>query len=250
MERSSRNGNMSYGKFAAIYDGLMEDIPYEAYVEWVVGRISSGKILDLACGTGVLSQLLAEMGFSVTASDLSEDMLIMANQRFQEAGQQIPVLQLSMDNLEGLNGFDAVTIAIDSLNYLETEQQVRQTFHEVYAALNSGGHLFFDVHSLHKVDEIYMDSPFVLDGDDISYIWHTEPGEAEHSVIHDITFFVRRGEYFERFEESHRQRTFPVSEYRKWLMEAGFEIVSVTADWNESAPEEESERIFFSARKK
>lgn len=121
MERSSRNGNMSYGKFAAIYDGLMEDIPYEAYVEWVVGRISSGKILDLACGTGVLSQLLAEMGFSVTASDLSEDMLIMANQRFQEAGQQIPVLQLSMDNLEGLNGFDAVTIAIDSLNYLETE---------------------------------------------------------------------------------------------------------------------------------
>lgn len=240
---------MSYGKFAAVYDGLMEEIPYEQYAEWIFSHLPSGKVLDLACGTGVLSQLLAEAGFSVAASDLSEDMLIMANQRFQEAGLQIPVFQLSMDNLEGLNGFDAVTVAIDSLNYLETEQQVQTTFSEVYAALNENGYFFFDVHSLYKVDDIYMDSPFVLDGEDISYIWHTEPGDFEHSVIHDITFFVRKDELFERFEETHRQRTFPISLYKKWLEEAGFRIQTVTADFTNELPEETSERIFFCAQK-
>ncbi|MGH2318198.1 class I SAM-dependent DNA methyltransferase [Planococcus sp. SE5232] len=240
---------MKYGKFAAVYDGLMEDIPYEKYVEWVASHAPSGKLLDVACGTGTLSQLFAEMGYDVTASDLSEDMLTVANQRFQEANQSIPVLQLSMDNLEGLDGFDLVTIAIDSLNYLQTEQQVQQTFKEIYASLNPGGHFFFDVHSIFKVDGVYMDSPFVYDAEEIAYIWHTEPGEAEHSVIHDMTFFVRQNGLFERFEETHEQRTFSVDVYTKWLEAAGFSVESVTADFSDQAPDEESERIFFHAKK-
>lgn len=241
---------MSYGKFASIYDGLMRDIPYEQWVEWVATRKTSGKLLDLACGTGTLSQLFAELGYEVTASDLSEDMLTMASQRFQKANLRIPTFQLSMDNLEGLQGFDVVTISIDSLNYLNNGEQVQKTFSEVHHALNEGGMLFFDVHSLFKVDEIYLDSPFVLDGDDVSYIWHTEPGAAEHSVVHDITFFVREQEdLYRRFEETHEQRTFPVATYITWLKAAGFVIESVTADFSDNEPSEESERIFFCAKK-
>ena len=240
---------MKYGKFAAVYDGLMEDIPYEKYVEWVASRVPSGKLLDVACGTGTLSQLFAEVGYGVTASDLSEDMLTVATQRFQEANLSVPVLQLSMDNLEGLAGFDIVTIAIDSLNYLQSGEQVQQTFKEVYKALNTGGHFFFDVHSVFKVDTVYMDSPFVYDAEEIAYIWHTETGEAEHSVIHDMTFFVRQNGLFERFEETHEQQTFPVDVYTKWLEAAGFSVESVTADFSDQAPDEESERIFFHAKK-
>lgn len=240
---------MRYGKFASVYDELMEDIPYEKYVEWVGSHVQSGKLLDLACGTGTLSQLFSEVGFQVTASDLSEDMLAIASQRFMEANLTIPVLQLSMDNLEGIGGFDAVAIAIDSLNYLETEEEVERTFAEVHAALNEGGHFFFDVHSLYKVDEIYMDSPFVMDGENVAYIWHTEKGAHAHSVIHDITFFMRHGEVFERFEETHEQRTFSVETYTAWLEKAGFKVESVSADFTGQKPGEESERIFFHAIK-
>lgn len=241
---------MSYGKFALIYDGLMQDIPYEQYVEWVATRQTSGKLLDLACGTGTLAQLFAELGYEVSASDLSEEMLTMATQRFQEANLRIPIYQLSMDNLKGLQGFDAVTIAIDSLNYLKGEEEVQKTFREVHNALNDGGMFFFDVHSVYKVDELYMDGPFVLDDDEVSYIWHTEPGRLEHSVIHDITFFVRQQEeLFQRFEETHEQRTFSVSAYSTWLKAAGFVIESVTADFTDAEPSGESERIFFCARK-
>ncbi|MGB6409254.1 MAG: class I SAM-dependent methyltransferase [Planococcus donghaensis] len=240
---------MNYGKFAAVYDGLMEDIPYEQYVEWVASHVASGKLLDVACGTGTLSQLFAELGYDVTASDLSEDMLTMANQRFQKANQAIPVLKLSMDNLEGLTGFDIVTIAIDSLNYLQSEEQVQQTFKEIYSALNPGGHFFFDVHSVFKVDTVFMDSPFVYDAEEIAYIWHTEPGQASHSVIHDMTFFVRQNDLFERFEETHEQRTFSVETYKKWLEAAGFSVESVSADFTSQSPDDESERVFFYAKK-
>lgn len=241
---------MSYGKFASIYDSLMQDIPYDQYVEWVASKKTSGQLLDLACGTGTLSQLFAELGYEVTASDLSEEMLTMANQRFQEASLRIPTYQLSMDNLEGLQGFDVVTISIDSLNYLKDEEQVKNTFAEVHNALNEGGMLFFDVHSVHKVDEVYMDSPFVLDDEEVSFIWHTEPGTSEHSVIHDISFFVHEQEdLYRRFEEIHEQRTFPVATYSTWLKASGFVIESVTADFTEAAPEDDSERIFFCVRK-
>ena len=94
-----------------------------------------------------------------------------------------------------------------------------------------------------------MDSPFVYDAEEIAYIWHTEPGEAAHSVIHDMTFFVRQNGLFERFEETHEQRTFSVDVYTKWLEAAGFSVESVTADFSDQAPDEESERIFFHAKK-
>ncbi len=240
---------MNYGRFAAVYDDLMEDIPYEQYVEWIAETMRSGSVLDLACGTGVLSELMAELGYEVTASDLSADMLTVAQKRFKESELDIPVLQLSMDNLEGLEGFDAVTIAIDSLNYLATEAQVTKTFDQVYAALKPGGYFFFDVHSVFKVDEIFMNSPFVYDGEDLAYMWHPEKGSSPHSVIHDLTFFVREGWMFERFEETHEQRTFSVESYKRWLAEAGFTVESVTADFTADAPSDESERIFFRAKK-
>lgn len=241
---------MSYGKFASVYDELMQDIPYEKYAEWVAARKTSGKLLDLACGTGTLSQLFAELGFEVSASDLSEEMLAMANQRFHEANMRIPTYQLSMDNLEGLHGFDVVTIAIDSLNYLKNGEQVQKTFNEVHKALRDGGMFFFDVHSIYKVDDVYMDSPFVLDDEEVSFIWHTEPGKTRHSVVHDLTFFVREQHgLYRRFEETHEQRTFPVSTYSTWLKAAGFEIESITADFSEEQPSTQSERIFFCAKK-
>ena len=91
---------------------------------------------------------------------------------------------MSMDELEGFQILDVVIIPIDSINYLKDEQQVIETFKRVYAALREGGQLFFDVHSIYKMDEIFLQSPFTYDDGEIFYIWHTEKGEEEHSVYH------------------------------------------------------------------
>ncbi len=98
---------------------------------------------------------------------------------------------MSMDELEGFQNYDVVTIPIDSINYLEDEQSVLETFKRVYDSLRKGGQLFFDVHSLYKMNEIFMQSPFTYDDGNILYVWHTEEGEEEHSVYHQMTFFVK-----------------------------------------------------------
>ena len=114
----------------------------------------------------------------------------------------------------------------------------------------TGGQLFFDVHSLFKMDEIFYTSPFTYDDGKITYIWHTEQGEYDHSVYHQMCFFVAmENGLYERFDEEHFQRTFAPEKYVQWLAKIGFSDVTVTSDWSEEAPLDESERVFIRAVK-
>ena len=244
----------SYKQFAFVYDHLMQDIPYGDYVQWVKEHAPSEqypKLLDIGCGTGTLSALFHEAGYEVSGIDLSEEMLAIAQERFQMANVSIPLYAMSMDEIEGFSEIDVVTIPIDSINYLAEDQSVKETFRLIFESLRSGGQLFFDVHSLYKMDVIFMDSPFTYDDGDITYLWYTEQGEENHSVFHQMTFFVRDevSDLYERFEEEHYQRTYPIETYLQWLKDVGFSNVHITADWTNETPINESERIFIRAIK-
>jgi len=242
-----------YAKFAAVYDELMIDIPYDRYVDLIelaAGGIEHKKILDIGCGTGLLSAKLAKRGGKVTAVDLSADMLQVAAKRAESLHLPIEFINQPMQELSGHRDMDIAVISIDSLNYVTKQVEVQQTFEHIYDALRAGGVLLFDVHSTFKTDVIFMESPFVYDDERIAYIWQTEPGEDPHTVYSTLAFFVRTDDaQYERFDEVHLQRTFPVYEYVQMLQEAGFTIERIFADWEDEAPEEESERIFFQVRK-
>ncbi|WP_424237257.1 class I SAM-dependent DNA methyltransferase [Bhargavaea ginsengi] len=243
----------SYRAFASVYDLLMEDIPYGQYADWVreiVGPAGGRALLDIGCGTGVLSERFAKEGFRVTGIDLSGDMLAAARERFAEAGLEGTFFEQPMQAMEGHSGYDIAVIAIDSLNYVTAQEEVAAVFRHAYDALNAGGHLLFDVHSPYKMTELFMDGPFTADLDSVSYIWHTYPGEEPLSIESEISFFIRRPDgLYERQEEFHLQRSFPPDTYVRLLSEAGFRVRSVTADWTGDAPESDSERIFFHAEK-
>lgn len=245
--------NSSYKRFAIVYDKLMQDIPYDQYVNWVTKHAPNEqypKLLDIGCGTGTLTLFFHEKGYEVSGIDLSEDMLAVAYERLQSHGATIPLFTMSMDELEGFSDLDVVTIPIDSINYVAKEAAVIETFKRIFDSLRQGGQLFFDVHSLFKMDHIFLESPFTYDDGEITYLWYTEPGEFEHSIYHQMTFFLQEesGRY-ERFDEEHFQRTFPVENYVKWLKEIGFTHIEATADWTDNNPTEESERIFIRAIK-
>jgi len=244
---------MTYQRFAHVYDRLMTDIPYGEYVKWVQRNAPTDRfkrLLDIGCGTGTLSMLFHKAGYEVTGTDLSEEMLSVAQERFIKIGADIPLIAQSMHELEGFSEYDIAVIAIDSLNYLHHGEEVEETFNRVYEALQPGGHLFLDVHSVYKMDHLFLDGPFVYDDEELSYIWFTEEGEEPHSVYHDLTFYTKQSnQLYERFEENHFQRTFPVDSYVQWLNDAGFSAISLTADWSDAPPTTDSERIFIHAVK-
>ncbi|KIQ94754.1 Glycine/sarcosine N-methyltransferase [Anoxybacillus thermarum] len=246
---------MTYERFASWYDQLMSDAPYNqwcALVERAVSSYQTGKrMLDLGCGTGELALRLAEKGFDVTGVDVSEQMLAIAQMKAQERGVDLSFFQQDMRDFGPFEPFDTIVIFCDSLNYLLQEEDVVATFSRVYDQLKSGGLFLFDVHSLFKIENVFLQhGTFASNDDQVSYIWNCYPGSWPHSVEHELTFFVRLDEgVYERVDEMHVQRTYDVDRYITWLKQAGFRLLHVWADFTEQQPTNESERIFFIAQK-
>ncbi|WP_226085381.1 class I SAM-dependent DNA methyltransferase [Mesobacillus sp. S13] len=248
---------MSYGRFAYLYDELMQDVPYDEWVSIVEAykekyQVNGMKLLDLACGTGELSVKFAQKGFEVTGADLSSDMLSVAQAKAQAQSLNIQFFQQDMTEIDDLGEFDIIGIFCDSLNYLENEQAVRQTFEGVHRLLKKGGLFLFDVHSVYKMEHIFADATFTWDDEEITYIWNSFRGEGTHSVEHELTFFVldeSSGKY-DRVDELHYQRTYPEGTYVKWLEQAGFANVEVTGDYTMKSPEPTAERLFFAMVKR
>ncbi|MEH7093792.1 class I SAM-dependent DNA methyltransferase [Neobacillus vireti] len=248
---------MSYEQFAYLYDELMKDAPYDQWVSFVKNmlvkyEIEATSLLDLACGTGELSVRFAKQGLDVTGVDLSEDMLSVAQVKAEAAGVKIPFFQQDMANLEGQGQFDVIGIFCDSLNYLQTEEDVLSTFLNVHQHLHDHGIFIFDVHSIYKMTDVFINQTFALNEDKISYIWNSFPGDDPNSVEHELSFFVldeRTGKY-DRIDELHYQRTYSIDQYSDWLDTAGFQLLEMSADFEQFEPMKESERIFFVAKKK
>lgn len=247
---------MTYERFAYVYDELMKDAPYEKWLLILTAKleqygIEGKKVLDLACGTGEITVELAQHGFDVSGVDLSDEMLMVANEKAAKQGLSIPLFQQNMAELEGLGLYDCVTIFCDSLNYLREEADIVKTFNRVHDHLKEGGLFLFDVHSIYKMEEIFHNNTFAVNDEEVSYIWDSFPGEEPYSVEHDLSFFVRDDQsgLYDRFDELHYQRTYPIQQYKQWLQQAGFETLEILADLEEKPPVNETERILFVARK-
>lgn len=247
---------MTYESFAYWYDELMKDAPYDEWRAFVhkkikqYGRADTKRLLDVGCGTGELAIRLAKDGFDVTGVDLSENMLAIAQAKAEQQRINVEFFQQNMTELEGFLPFDGVIIFCDSLNYLQNETDIQQTFQRIYELLHEGGLLLFDVHSVYKMDHVFQGATFASNDESISYIWICDPLETPHTVVHELTFFVQEEDgRYERYDEWHIQRTFDVKQYEQWLTSAGFTVLEVSADFTDVPPHDTAERIFFVAKK-
>ena len=246
---------MEYETFAFVYDAMMDTSLYGQWLDFTL-RHTKGKqnLLELACGTGHLALLLAKAGFTVTGLDLSEEMLSIASERFNEAfGEEdnpICLTQGDMMDLSEVGTYEVVTCYSDSLCYMKNDFEVQQVFDEVYRILEEDGIFIFDVHSDYKMTECFPNFSFHNETEDYAFLWDSYPDEAPLSIVHELSFYVRdEDDRFERYLEDHHERTYPLEHYLRLLENAGFSQVEVYADFTDEAPTETSERWFFVCHK-
>ena len=242
----------TYQTFASVYDAIMDETLYDLWLDFSLRHSPKGqkKVLELACGTGILSVMLAQKGFEVTGLDLSADMVKLAKQRAQEAGQDLDFLEGNMLDLSQVGHYDMVTCYSDSLCYMEDELDVGQVFEQVYASLHEGGRFLFDVHSTYQMDQVFPGYSYHENAEDFAFVWDSYADEPPHSVVHELTFFVKEADgRFQRYDEVHEERTYELLTYEVLLEQAGFKNVHIYADFEDKAPEEESKRWFFVAEK-
>lgn len=239
---------MNYGLFAQVYDELMDDSLYLKWIEYTNGYLSgNGNLLELGCGSGRLAIQLKQAGYNPTGLDQSNDMLSLAYDYQQDSGTSFPLLERDMRDLSGLGAYDAVISYCDSLCYLGKKKDVERVFSQVFHILNDGGIFLFDVHSIYQMNH-FIDFSFHAEWDDLVFLWDSQEGEEDYSIEHKLTFLRKKNEAYYRSEELHKERTYPIEDYRIMLEQAGFSKIEITADFGQEV-NDTSKRWFFKAEK-
>ena len=109
----------AYTSFAAVYDTFMDNVPYEEWGEYIHGMlckygVEDGIVLDLGCGTGTMTEILAGYGYDMIGVDNSEDMLELAMEKRIESGHDILYLLQDMREFELYGTVRAVVSVCDS----------------------------------------------------------------------------------------------------------------------------------------
>lgn len=243
----------AYETLAGSYDSLTQDIPYEQildYMEALLQRhgVRPETVLDLACGTGSLSVLLAKQGYRVLAADASEDMLAMAWEKASELEQPPYFICQRMEQLRLPYGVDWVVCCLDSLNYITEPELCRKALKRIYDSLNPGGALIFDVNTPEKLRG--LDGQVFLDENEDAYcVWRAEFDQEENICYYGIDLFQKEGTLWKRSFEEHREYAYTLQQLTQWLQEAGFSAVEQYGDRRFSFPEEGEQRVFFYAQK-
>ena len=243
----------AYKNLAASYDRLTYDVDYGATVEFymeILRRegIAPRTVVDLACGTGSVTEILARKGYRVTGVDMSEEMLTEAAMKTMDMEQPPMYSCQLLQNLRLPRGVDMAVCALDSLDYILDPADCKEAIRRAYKALNPGGIFIFDVNTPEKLRA--MDDQVFLDEDDDVYcVWRGEFDEETNICSYGMDLFQREGNMWCRSFEEHREYAYSQEQLTGFLKDAGFTHIEVYADRLFEAPREGEQRIYFKARK-
>lgn len=207
---------MAYEELSFGYDELMTDVRYPALADFIhcslmKAGIEQGILLDLACGTGTLSYLMAERGYEVIGVDLSEEMLAIAANKQTPDRKGIPPVFIRQDmrELDLYGTVDACICMLDSLNYILSPEDLSEVFRRVALFLNPGGLFLFDINTPEKLAR--MDGAAYTDEDDehgLFCVWKTALTDVPRTYQYVVDVFTRRnipktGEVWRRGTEEH-----------------------------------------------
>ena len=183
-----------YAGFSQIYDIFMDDVPYEAWCDQTVQvlrehKIDSGIVADLGCGTGTLTEMLAEKGYDMIGIDLSYEMLQEALEKRERSGHNILYLCQDMREFELYGTCAAMVSRCDSINYLTSMEDLIQVFKLVNNYLDPDGIFIFDCNTDYK----YRNIPEVIaeNRDEGSFIWENAYDPQTQLNEYDLTLYVR-----------------------------------------------------------
>jgi len=244
----------AYTNFAEVYDLFMDNIPYEDWCSYVTGLlkehgVKDGLILDLGCGTGSLTELLAAAGYDMIGVDNSEDMLQIAMDKRAESGKDILYLLQDMREFELYGTVKAVLSICDCINYILEYKDLVEVFRLVNNYLDPGGVFIFDLNTVYKYETVMGDTTIAEDREECSFIWDNYYDEDTKINEYDLSLFIREEEdLYRKYMETHYQRAYTIDEIKNALKEAGLEFIQAYDAFTREPVKDTSERIYLIAR--
>lgn len=247
--------NTGYESFARFYDALTDNVGYDKIAQLVhtlVQKHADYKevILDLACGTGTLSEKLAQKGYDVVGVDNSPEMLDAAQQRLD--GKELPVTLLLQDmtELDLYGAVDCTVCLLDSLNHLNNKQQLQKAFERVSMFTCDGGLFVFDVNTEYKHRQVLANNAFNFDKQDFFCAWQNELSDNGDVHIYLDFFSKDKDGRYTRYSDDFTEILFDDDFIQRELARNGFELIGKYDDFSLEPIKETSQRVLWVCKKK
>ncbi|HKM04230.1 MAG TPA: class I SAM-dependent methyltransferase [Lachnospiraceae bacterium] len=243
----------AYSDFAKVYDTFMDETPYSEWCEYIISllkeyNITDGLVLELGCGTGTLTELLASAGYDMIGVDNSSQMLTIAMEKKDLAKKNILYLMQDMREFELYGTIKAVVSVCDSLNYLLESEDLVKTFQLVNNYLDPKGIFIFDFNTVFKYETIIGDAVIAENREECSFIWENYYHLEEQINEYDLTIFAKEGDLYRKFTETHYQRGYSLEEMIKIIEASGLELMASYDAFTRNEPTDTSERIYIICR--
>ncbi len=242
-----------YHSFAGYYDILTSNIPYRKRGEYFHAllqkyRVPGNILLDLACGTGSLSEVFADLGYDVIGVDSSDEMLMEAMNKKYESGKDILYLCQDMRELDLYGTIDCCVCALDSLNHVTDPEDIRQIFQKVSLFLAPGGIFLFDVNTVYKHRNVLSDSTFVYDFDEVYCVWQNSPCRNETVEITLDLFIPNEDGSYDRETENFCERAYSHEEILSCIDSTDLELAACFDADTDNPPKDDSQRVIYVVR--
>ena len=240
-----------YEEFSYIYDKLSFDLEYEKYANHILKianqyGINRDKMLELAAGSGMLTQYFFDEFSEIDALDISTDMLTVFAKKYDV--DNVNLIYYDMVEFENHSQYDLIVILLDSLNYVTDPKDIVKLFKNCYQNLKPGGLLICDINSEYKMREVFGSNCFVYEYEDIFYTWDNF---LEDDLIDmHLNFFVEENDgRYKRIYEYQQERIYDRGFIKEKLDKAGFKDIK-TYDLDDlKEVKEDTMRILFSSIK-
>ncbi len=247
----------AYTSFAAVYDTFMDNIPYEEWGKYLKSLlyeygVREGLVLELGCGTGNMTEILAQSGYDMIGVDNAEEMLEIAIEKRMKSGLDILYLQQDMREFELYGTVKAIVSVCDSVNYILEEEELEEVFRLVNNYLDPGGVFIFDFNTVYKYREILGDQTIAENREECSFIWDNYYYEEERINEYELSLFIREGdsELYRKYQETHFQKAYDLETMKRLITQSGLEYITAYDAFTKEAPTRVSERIYVIARER
>ncbi len=217
------------------------------FVERTLGLSPNSRLLDLCCGQGRHSVLLAGRGLNVTGIDLSREYLEQAERSAKEQGVHLDLLHRDMRDIPFKDHFDAVINMFSAFGYLESDEENLKVLKAVREALKPGGRVLLDMINREWVVSNYDQSDW-RQGEDGSFYLERREFDLATSRNH-VTFTIIRPDGSRRETVGHHIRLYTLTETLELLRKARLAFVEVYGGFDGEAYSIDTRRMIVVAEK-
>lgn len=236
----------AYTAFAKVYDKFMDNVPYECWAECLdeiimglgvsrpvrqsedVLEQERNLVLDMGCGTGILTRMLYHKGYDMIGVDISQEMLDEAySKNTGEKECDIMYICQDMCELDLYSTVGTIISTCDSVNYLLEDNEIISCFEGVENYLYPGGLFVFDFNTIHKYRDVIGENTIAETNDECSFIWDNYYDEEADINEYDLTLFIRDDDsgMYRKETETHYQRGYSARSIAEYIKKAGLELV-------------------------